>query len=278
LGIPSRCALVNKIWEKFIQAQQFILQLYSCHWLLIILRHVSTHLPSHPQPLLNLRLFTLKYYMIARLRSHRLSVTVLIKLTKGIPKKLKPDKDKTVFSCKVLVVVCLVIVFMSYYFRVWESIGVLFMKRCKLHFVTDLNSELISLTLFWGMWSLLCWKVQLVGVRAVFLSLASCNVRYVMSHVGLGFCVVALWWRVLVNNVYLVCFDFMTIDVLMFSGFWGVADSLLLLLQLLDCYAVVNRDQVRWVSGWKVTFQYVLKRGHIEWLKGNVSICPEEWT
>jgi uncharacterized membrane protein len=37
----------------------------------------------------------------------------LIKLIKGISKKLNSDKDKTVFSRKVLVVVCLVIVFMS---------------------------------------------------------------------------------------------------------------------------------------------------------------------
>jgi hypothetical protein len=52
--------------------------------MLIILRHVSTHLPSHPQALLNLRLFTVKYYMIARLRSHRVTITVLIKWIKGI--------------------------------------------------------------------------------------------------------------------------------------------------------------------------------------------------
>jgi hypothetical protein len=81
-------------------------------WMLVILRHVSTHLPSHPQALLNLRLFTVTY-MIAVLRSHRFKITVLIKLIKGISKKLKPDKDKTVFSCKLLVVVCLVIVFIS---------------------------------------------------------------------------------------------------------------------------------------------------------------------
>jgi hypothetical protein len=63
--------------EKFSQAQQYILQLYNCHSMLVILRHVSTHLPSHPQALLNLRLFTVKYYMIARLRPHRRIVTVL---------------------------------------------------------------------------------------------------------------------------------------------------------------------------------------------------------
>jgi hypothetical protein len=45
-----------------------------------MLRHVSTHLLSHPQTLLNLRLFTVKYYMIARLRSHWLAMTVLKKL------------------------------------------------------------------------------------------------------------------------------------------------------------------------------------------------------
>jgi hypothetical protein len=52
----------------------------------VILRHVSTHLPSHPQALLNLRLFTVKYYTIPHLRSHWLTVTVLIKLIKGISK------------------------------------------------------------------------------------------------------------------------------------------------------------------------------------------------
>jgi hypothetical protein len=31
--------------------------LYNCHWILVILRHFSTHLASHPQALLNLRLF-----------------------------------------------------------------------------------------------------------------------------------------------------------------------------------------------------------------------------
>jgi hypothetical protein len=36
----------NKIWEKFSQAQQYILQLYNCHWMLVILQHVSTHLQS----------------------------------------------------------------------------------------------------------------------------------------------------------------------------------------------------------------------------------------
>jgi hypothetical protein len=46
------------------QAQQYILQLYNCHWMLVTLRHGSTHLPSHPQALLNLRLFAIKYYMI----------------------------------------------------------------------------------------------------------------------------------------------------------------------------------------------------------------------
>jgi hypothetical protein len=40
--------------------------------MLVILRHVSTHLLSHPQALLNLRLLTVTYYMIARLRSHGL--------------------------------------------------------------------------------------------------------------------------------------------------------------------------------------------------------------
>jgi hypothetical protein len=79
--------------------------------MLVILRHVSTHLPSHPWALLNLRLFTVKYYMIEHLRSHRLTITVLIKLIKRISKKLKSDKDKTVFSHKVLVVVCVVILF-----------------------------------------------------------------------------------------------------------------------------------------------------------------------
>jgi hypothetical protein len=79
-----------------------------------ILRHVFTHLTSHPQALLNLRLFTVKHYMIECLRSHRLTIAVLIKLIKGISKKLKPDKDKTIFSRKVLGVVCLVILFMSY--------------------------------------------------------------------------------------------------------------------------------------------------------------------
>jgi hypothetical protein len=84
--------------------------------MLVILRNVSTHLASHPQALLNLRLFTVKYYMIARLRAHRITLTVLIKLIKGVSKKLKSDKDKTVFSHKVLVVVCLVIVFVLYCF------------------------------------------------------------------------------------------------------------------------------------------------------------------
>jgi hypothetical protein len=36
--------------------------------------------------------------MIARLRSHRLTITALIELIKVISKKLKSDKDKTVLS------------------------------------------------------------------------------------------------------------------------------------------------------------------------------------
>jgi hypothetical protein len=52
---------------------------------LSLLRHVSTHLPSHPQALLNLRLFTVKYYMIARLRSHN----CLYKTDKRYFKKVK---------------------------------------------------------------------------------------------------------------------------------------------------------------------------------------------
>jgi hypothetical protein len=51
--------------------------------------------------------------MTARLRSHQLTTTVLIKLIKGISKKLKSDKDKTVFSHKVLVVVCIINLFIS---------------------------------------------------------------------------------------------------------------------------------------------------------------------
>jgi hypothetical protein len=47
--------------------------------MLVILRQVSIHLHSHPQALLNLGLFIVKYYMTARLRSHRLTI-VLIKL------------------------------------------------------------------------------------------------------------------------------------------------------------------------------------------------------
>jgi hypothetical protein len=48
------------------------------------LLHVSTHLRSHPQALLNFRLFTVQYYMIARLRSYRLYNTCLNKLVKEI--------------------------------------------------------------------------------------------------------------------------------------------------------------------------------------------------
>jgi hypothetical protein len=58
----------NKIGERFSQSQQYIIQLYNCRRMLVILRHVSTHFSSHSQTLLKLRLFTVKY-MIARLRS-----------------------------------------------------------------------------------------------------------------------------------------------------------------------------------------------------------------
>jgi hypothetical protein len=51
LGSPSRCALVkHKIGEKYSQAQQLF---YNCHRMLVFLRHVSTHFPSHPQALYN---------------------------------------------------------------------------------------------------------------------------------------------------------------------------------------------------------------------------------
>jgi hypothetical protein len=53
--------LKHKIGEKYSQAQQYILQLYNCHRMLVFLRHVSTHFPSHPQTLHNLRLITVKY-------------------------------------------------------------------------------------------------------------------------------------------------------------------------------------------------------------------------
>jgi hypothetical protein len=92
--------------------------------MLVILRHVSTHLLSLRQALLNLRLFTVKYYMIACLRSHQLYNNCLNKTDKKVfQEKLKSDKDKTAFSHKALVVVCLVIVYNSYIvFRVWEPI------------------------------------------------------------------------------------------------------------------------------------------------------------
>jgi hypothetical protein len=62
LGSPSRCAPVkHKVGEKYSQAQQYILQLYNFHRMLIFLRHVSTHFPSHRQALHNLRLITVKY-------------------------------------------------------------------------------------------------------------------------------------------------------------------------------------------------------------------------
>jgi hypothetical protein len=51
----------NKTGEKYSQAQQYILQLYNCHRMLVFLRHVSTHFPSHPQTLRNVRLITVKY-------------------------------------------------------------------------------------------------------------------------------------------------------------------------------------------------------------------------
>jgi hypothetical protein len=44
------------------QAQQYILQLYNCHIMLVFLWHVSTHFPSHPQALHNLRSITVKYF------------------------------------------------------------------------------------------------------------------------------------------------------------------------------------------------------------------------
>jgi hypothetical protein len=71
--------------------------------MLVILRHDSTHLSSHPYTLLNLRLFTVKYCMIARLRYHWLAIS-LNKADKRYFKKVNSDKDKTVFSRKVLVV------------------------------------------------------------------------------------------------------------------------------------------------------------------------------
>jgi hypothetical protein len=71
-SIPLR-TVKHKIGEKYSQAQQYILQLYNCHRMLVFLRHVSTHFPSHPQALHNLRLI-----------SHRLTVSVLLKLIKYI--------------------------------------------------------------------------------------------------------------------------------------------------------------------------------------------------
>jgi hypothetical protein len=68
--------------------------------MLVILRHVSTHFSSHPQALLNLRLFTVKYYMIARLRSHRFYDSCLNKTGKRYFKK--SDKLIKVISEKVL--------------------------------------------------------------------------------------------------------------------------------------------------------------------------------
>jgi hypothetical protein len=56
LGSPSRCApLQYKIKEKYSQAQQYIFQLYKCHRMLVFMQHVSTHSPSHPQVLHNLK-------------------------------------------------------------------------------------------------------------------------------------------------------------------------------------------------------------------------------
>jgi hypothetical protein len=51
----------HKIGEKYSEAQQYTLQLYNFHRMLVFLRHVSTHFPSHPQVLYNLRLITVKY-------------------------------------------------------------------------------------------------------------------------------------------------------------------------------------------------------------------------
>jgi hypothetical protein len=62
-----------QILEKFSQEQQYIVQLYNCHWMLIISRHVSTYLPSHLKALLSVRLCTVKSNTIARLRSQRLT-------------------------------------------------------------------------------------------------------------------------------------------------------------------------------------------------------------
>jgi hypothetical protein len=60
-GSPSSCAPVNnKTGKKYSQAQQYIVQLHNCHRMLV-LRNVSTHFPSHPQALHNLRLITVKY-------------------------------------------------------------------------------------------------------------------------------------------------------------------------------------------------------------------------
>jgi hypothetical protein len=45
--------------------------LYNYHRMLVIVRHVSTHLPSYPQTLLNVRLFTVKYFTVNSLKFNK---------------------------------------------------------------------------------------------------------------------------------------------------------------------------------------------------------------
>jgi hypothetical protein len=54
------CNMYNIKYEKS-TLKRNNLQLYICHRILIFLRQVSTHFPSHPQALLNLRLITFIY-------------------------------------------------------------------------------------------------------------------------------------------------------------------------------------------------------------------------
>jgi hypothetical protein len=47
-----------KVGEKYSHAQQLF---YNCHRMLVFLRHVSTHFPSHLQALHNLKAITFNY-------------------------------------------------------------------------------------------------------------------------------------------------------------------------------------------------------------------------